>query len=44
MLEIHTFATRNEVDVGCFLRVLRDNERGIGEEIGSKGLWKKTSK
>ena len=32
MLGIPTFATRNELDVGCFLRFLRDKERGICEE------------
>ncbi len=33
MVKIHTFATRNERDVGCYLRVLEEKEREIrGEE------------
>jgi hypothetical protein len=41
MLEIHTFATRNEGDVGCCLRVLEDKERGISEEKGCKKALRK---
>lgn len=31
-MRIHTFATRNEGDVGCYLRVLEEKEREIGEQ------------
>ncbi|MCF8453421.1 MAG: hypothetical protein K9G42_09465 [Pedobacter sp.] len=31
---MHTFATRNEGDVGCCLRVLEDKGSEIGEEKG----------
>jgi len=36
-----TFATRNEGDVGCYLRVLEEKERWISEDRGSYGLFEK---
>jgi len=38
---MRTFATRNERDVGCYLRVLEEKELGISEDRESYGLFEK---
>jgi hypothetical protein len=38
---MHTFATRNEGDVGCYLRVLGDKEREKRGERESNGHFEK---
>jgi hypothetical protein len=38
---MHTFATRNEGDVGCYLRVLEEKDLEMSEERESKGLFEK---